>query len=80
VSRYHLHFRDGSELFPDEHGHDHPSVGAAVDEAIAVIPEFQTDRPDRQDWSPCAFEVSDSDGRILAIVPLDGGRPRYLSA
>lgn len=80
MSRYHLHFRDGSELFPDEHGHDHRTVGAAVDEALAVIQEFQSDQPSRQDWSGCAFEVTEAGGRILAIIPLDGGRPHYLSA
>ena len=80
MNRYHLHYRDGSELFPDEHGHEHSSVGAAVDEALAVIPEFQSDRPSRQDWSHCAFEVADTGGKILAVVPFDSGKLRHLSA
>jgi hypothetical protein len=80
VSRYHLHFRDGSELFPDLHGHEHTSVGAAVDEALAVMQEFQSAHPGRQDWSRCAFEVSDSSGRILAVVPFEAGLVQLLSA
>jgi hypothetical protein len=80
VSRYHLHYRDGSEFFPDEHGHEHPSVGSAVDEALAVIPEFKSDRPSRQDWSRCAFEVTDAGGRILAVVPFGSGKLHQLSA
>ena len=68
--RYHFHLRIGRELSPDEIGIDMPDLDTAYLEAFQAAQAMWSELlAERSDPMLRSFEIADSDGRVLLILP-----------
>jgi hypothetical protein len=68
--RYHFHLRIGRELSPDEIGLDMPDLETAYLEAFQAAQAMWSELlAERSDPMLRSFEIADSDGRVLLILP-----------
>ena len=68
--RYHFHLRIGRELSPDEIGLDMPDLDTAYLEAFQAAQAMWSELlAERSDPMLRSFEIADSDGRVLLILP-----------
>ena len=68
--RYHFHLRIGRELSPDEIGIDMPDLDTAYLEAFQAAQAMWAELlAERLDPMLRSFEIADSDGRVLLILP-----------
>ena len=68
--RYHFHLRIGRELSPDEIGLDMPDLDTAYLEAFQAAQAMWAELlAERSDPMLRSFEIADSDGRVLLVLP-----------
>ena len=68
--RYHFHLRIGRELSPDEIGIDMPDLDTAYLEAFQAAQAMWAELlAERSDPMLRSFEIADSNGRVLLILP-----------
>lgn len=68
--RYHFHLRIGRELSPDEIGIDMPDLDTAYLEAFQAAQAMWAELlAERSDPMLRSFEIADSDGRVLLVLP-----------
>jgi hypothetical protein len=70
VMRYYFHLRIGRELSPDEIGLDLPDLDTAYLEAFQAARAMWSELlAERSDPLLRSFEIADSDGRVLLLLP-----------
>ena len=68
--RYHFHLRIGRELSPDEIGLEMPDLDTAYLEAFQAAQAMWSELlAERSDPMLRSFEIADSNGRVLLILP-----------
>jgi hypothetical protein len=68
--RYYFHLRIGRELSPDEIGLDLPDLDTAYLEAFQAARAMWSELlAERSDPMLRSFEIADSDGRVLLLLP-----------
>lgn len=70
MPKYHFHLRHGAYLFEDERGAVLPDHDAARVSALIAAQDLIAEHPCHDDWTACAFEVTDKAGRQVLRLPV----------